>query len=170
MKDSLHQLSEQVLEVLNERSPVESISVFRLNENAVLPTRANPTDAGLDLYAIEDVFIPVNKTQVVKTGVAIKIPDGYVGKVEDRSSMAVKGLRTGAGVIDSGYTGEVGVVIHNLNNDAEPGWYSSRGFYIKRGQKIAQLLLYKVETPKVEEVSILWSSERGSGGFGSSGA
>lgn len=148
---------------------MENVKFFKLSPLAKPPTRANQTDAGLDLYAVETTFIGVGKTVVVKTGIAIKVPEGFVGKVEDRSSLASKGLRTGAGVIDAGYTGEVGVVIHNMNN-ADASDHHGRGFLIEKGQKIAQMLLYKVETPEVEEADELWTSERGSNGFGSSGA
>ena len=148
---------------------MENVKVFRLSQHAKLPTRNKETDAGLDLYAVETCFIGVNKTAVVRTAVAIQIPEGYVGKIEDRSSLASKGLRTGGGVIDAGYTGEVGGVLHNLNN-IDGSSQHGRGYLIEKGQKIAQLLVYKVETPGVEEVSELWTSERGSNGFGSSGA
>jgi len=147
---------------------MESINVLRLNESAVLPTRTNPTDAGLDLYASESVFITRGETKLIKTDISVRIPPGYVGKIEDRSSMAVKGLRTGAGIIDAGYNGEVKIVIHNISNIND--WFSStRGYLVEAGQKIAQLLIYKVETPKVVEVKLSWNSERGDKGFGSSG-
>lgn len=148
---------------------MENVKVFKLSPLAKTPTRTNPTDAGLDIYAIETTFIATGKTVVVKTGVAINIPEGFIGKIEDRSSLASKGLRTGAGVVDAGYTGEVGVVMHNLNN-TDGASHHGRGYLIEKGQKIAQVVIYKVETPEVEEVSELWSSERGSNGFGSSGA
>ena len=91
-----------------------NLKVKLLSKNAVLPTRNLKTDAGIDLYASEDVFIPQGTTKVVKTDVAIQVPEGMVGKIEDRSSLASKGLRTGGGVVDCGYAGEVKVVIHNL--------------------------------------------------------
>lgn len=148
---------------------MESVKIFKLSPLAKTPTRTNPTDAGLDLYAIESTFIGHGKTVVVKTGVAINIPNGFIGKIEDRSSLASKGLRTGAGVVDAGYTGEVGVVMHNISN-VDAALHHGRGYLIEKGQKIAQVVIYKVETPQVEEVSELWSSDRGSNGFGSSGA
>jgi dUTP pyrophosphatase len=92
--------------------------------------------------------------------------------------MAAKGLRTGAGVIDAGYAGEVGVVLHNLNNKSHPQhpkdldsiWNSvERGYQIKKGDKIAQLLIYKVAIDEPIEVQELWASERGAAGYGSSG-
>jgi dUTP pyrophosphatase len=146
----------------------QHLNVLKLTENAKLPTRNNKTDAGLDLYCIESVFIPVGSTKIVKTGISISIPVGHVGKIEDRSSMAAKGLRTGGGVIDAGYTGEVGVIIHNLTNTTGSS-SDGRGYLIESGQKIAQLLIYKVETPDVLEVKETWTSDRGEKGFGSSG-
>lgn len=140
------------------------------NEFGKTPTRNNPFDAGLDLYAAEDVFIEAGATKVIKTGISVDVLPGYVGKIEDRSSMAAKGLRTGGGVIDSGYKGEVGVVIHNINNSSEEDpvlW--RKGYKIKRGDKIAQLLVYKVELLTPIVVNSLGTSSRGSAGFGSSG-
>ena len=150
-----------------------TLEAFKLDQEATIPTRAHATDAGIDIHASESVLIPVQSTVVVKTGIAINIPSGFVGKVEDRSSMAVKGLRTGAGIIDAGYSGEIGIVMHNLTNDDiiefdEKLGYFQMGYRILKGQKIAQLLIYKVETPQIVEVKELWNSERKDKGFGSS--
>lgn len=148
---------------------MKNIQVYRINSEAKIPTRNHNTDAGLDLYSVEDVFIQTGNTALVGTGVALKVSDGHVGKIEDRSSMGLKGLRTGAGVIDSGFSGEMKVVLHNLNNQ-EHDYLGKRGYWIKKGDKIAQLLIYKVEMPEIVEVSSLWNSNRGLKGFGSSGA
>lgn len=149
---------------------MKTIQVYLTDEKAIVPTRNKTTDAGLDLYALEDKFIELNGTAIIRTGVSISIPKGMVGKIEDRSGLAAKGLRTGAGVIDFGYNGEIGVVVHNLSSElaSEPVLFR-RGYQIRRGDKIAQLLVYPVETPNVEVVSTLWDSDRGSKGFGSSG-
>lgn len=149
---------------------MKTIQVFLRDERAIAPTRNKATDAGLDLYAMEDKFIELGSTAIVRTGVSVNIPTGMVGKIEDRSSLASKGLRTGAGVVDTGYSGEVGIVIHNLTSQlaSEPVLHR-KGYQVRRGDKIAQLLTYNVETPSVEVISNLWESERGSGGFGSSG-
>lgn len=146
------------------------MNVFKLDSQAILPTRNNSTDAGLDLYSLEDLFLPEGSTKLIKTGIAIQVPNGYVLKIEDRSGLALKGLKTGAGVVDSGYSGEIGVAMHNLNNNYhfDPN-YDVRGYFIKKGDKIAQALLYRIETPVVTEVKVLWTSDRGSKGFGSSG-
>lgn len=149
---------------------MKTIQVFLRDEKAIAPSRNKTTDAGLDLYALEDRFIELGSTAIIRTGVAINIPRGMVGKIEDRSSLAAKGLQTGAGVIDTGYTGEVAVVLHNLTSQlASDPVLHRRGYQVRRGDKVAQLLVYGVETPTVELVANLWESDRGSNGFGSSG-
>lgn len=149
---------------------MKHLEVYIRNEKATPPSRSKSTDAGLDLVSSEDIFIELGSTRVVKTGIAVKVPEGFVGKIEDRSGLASKGLRTGAGVIDAGYNGEVGVVIHNLTSElAKDPVLLRPGYQIRRGDRIAQLLLYKVETPEVVVVDAAWESERGSSGFGSSG-
>lgn len=149
------------------------IEVFKKNKEAILPTRANNLDAGLDLYSIETVYLPVGTTVVISTGIAIHIPPGSVGKIEDRSSLAAKGLRTGGGIVDAGYSGEVKVVLHNFSANSSKIYGAgseSSGIWIESGQKIAQLLIYKIETAPVIETTILWDSKRSDNGFGSSGA
>ena len=153
------------------------LNVMKLNKEAKLPTRNNQFDAGVDLYALEDSFIEVGETKKIPTGIAIQIPEGYVGKIEDRSGMASRGLRTGAGVVDCGYSGELSVVVHNFSADDTTitslnEHFANKlklGYTITKGDKIAQLLIYKFELPRIEEVTELWSSERGNKGFNSSG-
>lgn len=149
---------------------MKTIQVLLRDERAIAPSRNKSTDAGLDLYSIEDKFIELGTTAVIRTGISVNVPEGMVGKIEDRSSLAAKGLRTGAGVIDTGYSGEVGVVLHNLTSQltSDPVLHR-KGYQIRKGDKIAQLLVYNVETPTVEVVGNSWESERGAGGFGSSG-
>lgn len=150
---------------------MNNLRIYKWNKSAKLPTRNVETDAGLDLYALDDVFIPVGKTVVISTGISIEVPNGYVGKIEDRSSLASKGLRSGAGVVDCGYSGQIGVVLHNLTANLDRDSILLRdGYQVKAGDKIAQLLLYRIETPYTQEVTELWDSKRGSRGFGSSGA
>lgn len=153
------------------------VKVFKYSEDAVVPTRANPTDIGWDLYANETLFIPVHTTKLIKTGVAIEIPNGYLGKILTRSSLGSKGIEVGAGVIDPGYAGEIKVVLHNLTNYSQDGqaedakW--NMGYHINKGDKIAQLVL--IQTMRLEQnddmtlVNELWNSDRGSKNFGSSG-
>lgn len=149
---------------------MKTLKVFKLDKEATLPTRNHSYDAGIDLYSLEDVFIPVGESRKLKTGVAIEIEEGYVGKLAGRSSMNAKGILTAEGVIDAGYNGDISVILHNFSCTAtrDPVLYQN-GYHIKKGDKICQMLIYKVETPPVLEVQELWSSERGSKGFGSSG-
>lgn len=147
------------------------MKIMKLHPEAKSPTRAHSTDAGLDLYALESVFIPVGGTAKIQTGIAVGIPEGYVGKIEDRSSMATKGLRTGGGVVDCGYTGDVTVVLHNLNNRHHyfPQYGGEAGYQVNAGEKIAQLLVYQVNLDAVEVVESLVNSDRSQNGFGSTG-
>ena len=135
------------------------IKVKLLTPTAKLPTRNNPTDAGLDLYADEDTSI--YKFGKVRTGIALSIPDGHVARIAPRSGLAVKwGIDTLAGVIDSSYRGEVVVVLSVAFNNT---------YSINQGDKIAQLLIQPVELWTPELVDELDETERGEKGFGSSG-
>jgi len=141
-----------------------TLKVRRLAARATLPTRAYPGDAGLDLYALEAGVIAPGERASVRTGIAVEIPDGEAGLVLPRSGLAARhgiALVNAPGLIDSGYRGEIRVLL--LNTDP------SAPFEIGSGDRIAQLLLVKVQTPAVEEVEELAVSERGAGGFGSSG-
>ena len=140
----------------------EPLPVKKLDPSAVMPTRANSTDAGYDLYAIEDVEIgPVNQ-KLVKTGISMAIPKGYVGLIWPRSGLAYKhGLDVFAGVIDAGYRGDIGVILYNSKVDQH--------YKVKKGERIAQILFQKVEGFDLVETSDLDDSERGTGGFGSTG-
>jgi dUTP pyrophosphatase len=151
---------------------MNTIKIKKLSSKAILPTRNVSTDAGLDLYAAESVFIPVGSTVKVSTDIVVNIEPGYFGLVCDRSSMGVKGLRTGAGVIDAGYNGHLCVVLHNLNNTSYNEVIQDdlcTGYQIKVGDKIAQLIIQPISLPIVEEVNELSPTERGNNGFGSSG-
>ena len=146
------------------------LQAFKLDKNAVLPNRNHSTDAGADLFALEDVFIPVGSTAKIRTGIALKIENKYVGKIEGRSSMNAKGIITAGGVVDAGYSGELSVILHNFSNrEVSPNHTNLVGYQVKAGEKIAQILVYQVDTPPVYEVRELWNSDRGSKGFGSSG-
>ncbi|HAR41556.1 MAG TPA: dUTP diphosphatase [Bdellovibrionales bacterium] len=138
----------------------ESIPIQKVDPKAVLPTRAHPDDAGLDLYSLEDVKITARGGTMARTGVAIALPTHHVGLIADRSSLAKKGLKTAGGVIDAGYRGEVQIVLWNL---------SSEDIWLKQGERIAQLLILPIATPAVKEVASLDSTRRGEKGFGSTG-
>ena len=140
------------------------IEVRRLDPELPLPTYARPGDAGLDLLAAEGVELKPGERAAVATGIAVAIPEGFAGFVHPRSGRALKEGLTVAnapGTIDAGYRGEVKVILVNLDPN-EP-------VYVTRGDKIAQLVVQKVETAELVEVSELPSSDRGDGGFGSTG-
>lgn len=151
-----------------DRAGALLVEIKRLSDLATLPTSAHFGDAGLDLYASEDLFIKTGETAIVKTDIAVGIPRGFYGKIEDRSSLASMGIRTGAGVIDSGYNGEIKVVLHNLNNKTDSN-YRGQGYQIKKGQRVAQLIVQPVVPVRLLEVQMLDPSDRGTNGFGSSG-
>jgi dUTP pyrophosphatase len=137
------------------------IRAKKIKENAVLPTYAHHNDAGADLYASEEVTILPGVRTVVPTGIALAIPDGYVGLVWDKSGLATKhGITTIAGVIDSGYRGEIMVAVTNISDVV---------YTVKAGDKIAQLLIQQISQAEFTQTDILDESMRGDGGFGSTG-
>lgn len=130
-----------------------------LDPGARMPTRAHDTDAGLDLYATEAVTIPPRGIATFDTGVHVSIPAGYVGLLTSKSGLMAKGI-TSRGTIDSGYTGSIRAVLFN---------HRKNDVHIEYGQKITQLVIVPILTPDLELVDSLEETERGSGGFGSSG-
>lgn len=135
----------------------------RLREDAVVPVRAYPGDAGLDLAACERVELGPGERAVVGTGLAVAIPEGYAGFVQPRSGLASRhgiSVVNAPGLIDSGYRGEIGVLL--INHGAEP-------VTIGRGERIAQLVIQAVARATLLEVPALGESTRGTGGFGSTG-
>jgi dUTP pyrophosphatase len=140
------------------------VRVARLRPDAILPSRAYDGDAGLDLYACEPVRLEPGARASVPTGVAVEIPRGQAGLVLPRSGLAARhgiALVNAPGLIDSGYRGEVRVLL--LNTDAD------EAIELAAGDRIAQLVLIRVQTPVVEEVAELGRSDRDTRGFGSSG-
>ncbi|MDP8978552.1 MAG: dUTP diphosphatase [Actinomycetota bacterium] len=138
--------------------------VRRLDPDLPVPAYAHPGDAGLDLRARIDVSLAPGARAVVPTGVAVAVPDGHVGLVHPRSGLAARhgvGLVNAPGTVDAGYRGEVRVVLVNLD-PREP-------VTLRRGDRIAQLVVQPVETVRVVEVERLPGTPRGEGGFGSSG-
>ena len=136
------------------------LKVKRLHADAKLPTRAHHDDAGLDIYCYETITIPPYQTVKVPTGIAYEVPDGYCVFAWDKGSLGSKGLKTLGGVLDSGYRGEMFVPIHNLNNSP---------YLFEKGDKIAQIVIQKIELWEVEELNELSETVRGKGGFGSTG-
>lgn len=140
------------------------ISVHRLDDGLPIPTSAHPGDAGLDLYSAESISLAPGDRAAIGTGLAIAIPKGYAGFVHARSGRALKqglALVNAPGLIDAGYRGEIKVIVINLAR--------SHKILIERGEKIAQLVIQKVTPVQLIEVETLSGSERGKGGFGSSG-
>ena len=140
------------------------LEIRRLDKELPLPTYAHAGDAGLDLLAAEDVTLRPGARTAIPTGVAVAIPDGYAGFVHARSGRALKeglALVNAPGLIDSGYRGEIKVIVVNLDPSSD--------IDVKRGDKIAQLVIQPFAQAEVAEVDELRDSSRGVGGFGSTG-
>ena len=145
------------------REPL-AVQVVRLDPSLPLPQYGHPGDAGIDLYAGEDILLEPGQRQAVRTGLAVALPVGFVGLVHPRSGLALKhgiGMVNAPGTIDAGYRGEIKVLL--INHDRE------QAVSLAKGDRIAQLLVQRVESISWEEVAQLPDSERGSGGFGSTG-
>lgn len=137
------------------------LSVKKLSPEAKVPRFALAHDAGLDLCTKEAIEFAPGERRGIETGLAFAIPEGYVGLIWDKSGIALKkGLKTMGGVIDAGYRGEIIVIAKNLSPET---------LVFSAGEKVAQILIQKVEHPLVEEVSELPGSERGECAFGSTG-
>ena len=140
------------------------INVQKVHENATLPTYANPGDGGADLYAVEDFYISPESVVSVGTGVAVEIPPGHAGFILPRSGLGLKhgiGVVNAPGLVDSGYRGELRISLINHSGMA--------GYHGKAGDRIAQLVVQKVEQPEFVEAKALGESVRGKSGFGSTG-
>lgn len=154
-----------------------NIKFKKLHEDAIIPTRGTADSAGLDIYALEDcevlgtygylhspetAFTPVTVGQAsIKTGIMCEIPDGYYGKVEARSGLSFgHGIETGAGVVDSGFRGEIGVKVYN---------FTDKPYKVTKGQRIAQMVIQPYLVCEPIEAEIDTDTERGTNGFGSTG-
>ena len=140
---------------------MKTLKIKQLSPNATLPTRTHATDAGLDIYASEDTQLVGYRPSRIPTGIAINIPAGYEGTIRPRSGKSSKtNARVILGTVDSGYNGEIGVIADTLDRSS---------YLVQRGEKIAQLVIQRVETPQLEIVDQFdTQSERGEKGFGSS--
>ncbi|XP_037691334.1 deoxyuridine 5'-triphosphate nucleotidohydrolase, mitochondrial isoform X1 [Choloepus didactylus] len=137
------------------------IRFARLSEHATAPTKGSARAAGYDLYSAYDYTVPPMGKALVKTDIQIALPSGCYGRVAPRSGLAAKHfIDVGAGVIDEDYRGNVGVVLFNFGTEK---------FEVKKGDRIAQLICERIFYPEIEEVQVLDVTERGSGGFGSTG-
>jgi dUTP pyrophosphatase len=141
------------------------LPITRLDPELPIPSYAHPGDAGLDLFAASDLMIAPFERVLVPTGIAVAIPNGYAGFVQPRSGLAIRnGLSfvNTPGLIDAHYRGEIKIIAINLD-PSEP-------IRISRGDKIAQLVLQPVATATLVETDVLDSTQRGEGGFGSTGS
>ena len=137
------------------------IKVKKINPAAKIPKFALEGDAGMDLFSVEDVNLKPGERIFCRTGIAVKIPSGYVGLIWDKSGIARDyGIKTTGGVFDSNYTGEWFTGLVNLGQ---------KDYKILKGQKIAQALIQKIVKPQIKEVNEFPETNRGAGGFGSTG-
>ncbi|HEX5188877.1 MAG TPA: dUTP diphosphatase [Streptosporangiaceae bacterium] len=149
---------------MSTRSDQVEVLLRRLDPGLPVPSSAHPGDAGVDLYAAADVDLAPGQRAVVPTGIAIALPDGYAAFVHPRSGLAARHgvtLVNAPGTIDAGYRGEIAVTMINTDRDAAVSF--------SRGDRIAQLVIQRVERAVFCEVSALPGSARGEGGFGSTG-
>lgn len=151
---------------------MEVLKFKRLNDEAILPTRNKEDDAGLDLYAVEDIEIPPSEVDnsfvgvrigraTIPTGIAVDIPKGYDGKIKGRSGLAFNDdIISFEGTIDASYRGELRIRLYNL---------TGRLYQVRKGDRVAQLVINKCELPKPEWSDELSFGSRGADGFGNSG-
>jgi dUTP pyrophosphatase len=132
----------------------------RIHEDAKLPSYGHVGDAGLDLFSVMDCILKGGEARAISTGIQVAIPDGYVGLIWDKSGISLQNIHRLAGVIDSGYRGEIRVVMTNLSTEA---------FSIEKGMKIAQMLIQPIVKVKVVDSEVLDETTRGEDGFGSTG-
>lgn len=153
----------KIKEFLDKRKrdkAILSIKVKKLDPEAKIPTKAYAGDAGWDVYALNRVYIDPYQTVIVKTGLAFEIPEGWHIQVHTRSSFGKRGIRCHLGIVDSGYRNELGIIITNG---------SLEHFLIEKGDKFAQLIFLPVPIVVMTQTDTLSNSDRGLGGFGSSG-
>ncbi|HJX78167.1 dUTP diphosphatase [Glutamicibacter sp.] len=144
--------------------PTISVKIKMLDPDLPVPGYAHPSDAGADLHARESAVLQPGERALIRTGLAIALPHGYVGLVHPRSGLASKhGITVvnAPGTVDAGYRGEIMVTLLNTDNTS--------AFEVKRGDRIAQLVIQKVELAQFEQVETLDDTARGTGGFGSTG-
>ncbi len=168
----INQTPDQKTHFLNNNNPIvnsalspqntetDILKIKKINPDVKLLTRAHADDAGLDICANDYYTLHENERAIISTGIQMAIPKNHVGLVWDKSGIAASGLHTMGGVIDSGYRGELKILVVNLSQDI---------YNIQKGQKIAQLLIQKIKTPDIIESDVLDETERSNDGFGSSG-
>lgn len=138
-----------------------NLKVLRLNDDSILPSRGTKHSAGLDLFSPLSIDVSPMERVLIKLNISIELPDGTYGHILPRSGLALKnGIHIGAGVVDSDYRGNVGVLLFNLSNEV---------FHVNKGDRIAQMVIKRYESLDVEEIFSNTDTERGNGGFGSTG-
>lgn len=137
-----------------------NIKIKRLHPEAKLPKYAHPGDVGMDVYSLEEKTLLPGEHHIFVVGFAMEFPSGYAAVVKDKSGISKSGLHTMGGVYDAGFRGEYNVHLVNL---------SDKPYTVEVGDKIAQIIIYPVEIPTLQEVSDLSESSRGTGCFGSTG-
>ncbi|CCE85200.1 Piso0_004782 [Millerozyma farinosa CBS 7064] len=156
--------SEHANKIQKLNHTAQNLKIHLRSKNAILPTKGSELAAGYDLYSSEDALIPAQGQGLVSTDISVVVPIGTYGRVAPRSGLAVKhGISTGAGVIDADYRGEVKIVLFN---------HSKKDFEIKKGDRIAQLVLERIVNASIKEIGAeeLDQTTRGEGGFGSTGS
>ena len=140
-----------------------TLKIKKLHDDAIIPNFAHKGDAGMDLYSIEEVVIPASESKLIKTGISIALPKNTEAQVRPRSGLALKHSVTvlnTPGTIDEGYRGEIGVILIN---------HGKEDFTVNKNMKIAQMVVKPIYDINILEVSNLDDTERGNGGFGSTG-
>jgi len=139
------------------------LKIQKLTDDAIVLQYAHPNDSGMDLFAVESAVIPVGGRKLIKTGISIQLPPATEAQVRPRSGLALKygiSVTNAPGTVDEGYRGEIGVILENRGETP---------FNVEKGMKIAQLVIAPVLRPQIEVVEDLSTTQRGSGGFGSTG-
>ena len=134
--------------------------VCKNHDDAIIPKRGSEQAAGYDLYTIDEGRLMPKQTRLFDTGISFTVPEGTYGRIAPRSGLSKKGILVNAGVVDRDYTGPVKVMLHNLSDEM---------YQVKKNDRIAQLIIEKIATPVIEEVGSLKETDRGDGGFGSTG-
>ena len=160
------ELQKEVNEYRQQEETKLILNFKKLSPTAITPTKAHTTDAGFDLYTDEEVILKYGETAAIKTNIAIELPEGYVADVRPRSGLTLNtGLRVHYGTVDSGYRNGIGIICEN----GDHGALCNRTVRIKKGQKIAQLVILPIPEITLQEVEELSVSDRGVNGFGSTG-
>lgn len=147
---------------MNMYKQILQINVKKLSENATIPTKGTDFAAGYDLYAAEDAVVACGARKLIKTNISMEITPGYYGRIAPRSGLAYKnGIDVLAGVIDSDYRGDIGVILYNTDKNID--------FTIKKGDRIAQMIFEACYSVILNDVNVLDNTSRQSGGFGSTG-